>query len=259
MTMNLRSRAIQRALEHVSAAYRDEPLRVLEVGCMYKEDEGLSTYVIADFLAKRRGASKFISVDWDQAHIDACQQIIRRRNPSLNGAIDYRLGHSLSLLPGILADLGTVHFALLDGGEHPEVCLAEFEQVVKHLAPDGALLVDDAQPIPLADDYPLTRPLGKVNLILPMLLIRDYLEHRDALRAAASDPNDPASVPDAQFVNELKGLRLGQDAAFCVMGTWHRMLAYGSPRFVTKAGELSDVGLVRKAVRHLLNRLPFGS
>ena len=226
---------------------------------MYKEDEGLSTYVIADFLAKRRNESKFISIDWDPAHIESCKTIMRKRNATLVKAVEFREGHSLSLLPQVLAELGVVHFALLDGGEHPEVCLAEFELVATHLAPEGALLIDDAQPIPCRQDYALQRPLGKVNLILPMLLIEEYLRHRGEIRAAGSDASDSTTVPDAHFLGELKGLDLdNRGATFCVMGTWHRMLAYGSPKFVQSAAELTDVGLMRRTARGVLEKLRLG-
>jgi predicted O-methyltransferase YrrM len=254
--MNLRSRAIRTALEHASKAYGDEPLNVVEVGSMYNENEGLSTYIIADFLAAGPWKGRFISIDCDPAHIDACKAIIRKRNAALIEMVEFREGHSLSLLPQVLAELGTVHFALLDGGEHPEVCLAEFELVVKHLAPEGALLIDDAQPIPRKRDYALQRPLGKVNLILPMLLIEEYLRHRREVRAAGSDTGDSTTVPDAHFLSELKGLDLeNRGAAFCVMGTWHRMLAYGSPKFVEGAAELTDVGLMRRTARGVLEKL----
>ncbi len=257
--MNLRSQAILKALQHVSTAFPEEPLHVVEVGSMYNEHEGLSTYLIADVLAKRAGKSRFISIDWDPEHIEACRAIMRKRNAALVEAVEFREGHSLRFLPPVLAELGTVHFALLDGGEHPEVCLAEFELVTKHLAPEGALLIDDAQPIPRKQDYALQRPLGKVNLILPMLLIEEYLRHRGEIRAAGSDTNDSTTVPDAHFLSELKGLDLNnRGAAFCVMGTWHRMLAYGSPKFVEGAAELTDVGLMRRAARGVLEKLRLG-
>jgi predicted O-methyltransferase YrrM len=259
MSMNLRSKAIMAALAHVFNEFPTEPLNVIEVGSMYNEHEGLSTYLIADALAKRPAKSRFVTIDWDPEHLASCHAIVNKRNPSLNGVIEYREGHSLALLPSVLKEIGTVQFALLDGGEHPEVCLAEFELVTKHLAPEGALLVDDAQPIPEKSDYKLQRPLGKVNLVLPMLLIDDYLQHRNGIRAAASDTKDPRTVPDARFINELQRLHAVDDSAsFCVIGTWHRMLAYGSPKFVEVVSHLSDVGLMRRAARGVLDKLGLG-
>ncbi len=51
--MNFRSQAIQLALNHISSVYQDEPLNIVEIGCMFSENEGLSTYLIAEFLANR--------------------------------------------------------------------------------------------------------------------------------------------------------------------------------------------------------------
>jgi len=224
---------------------------------MYNEEQGLSTYVIADFLARRPRGGQFVSIDWDQEHIEAARAIIRRRNPALEHWVEHRRGHSLSVLPDVLADVGTVHLALLDGGEHPEVCLVEFEETLKHLARDGVVLVDDAQPIPSAVEYPLPRPLGKLTLILPKLILENYLGHRAEVHSNASDPDDPRTIPDAEFIRQLEGLRLGVADAptFCVMGTWHRMLAYGNPAFVAKAEWLTGVGLMRRVAGRLLNRL----
>lgn len=257
---NLRSRAIRLSLERVSDSYRDEPLRLVEVGSMYNEEQGLSTYVIADFLANRPKGGKFVSVDLDQDHIKASSAIIQRHNPALMRWVEYRHGHSLRVLPKLLAEFGTVHVALLDGSEHPEVCLVEFEETLKHLASDGVILVDDAQPIPVSQEYPLPRPLGKLTLILPMLIVGNYLRNRGTVRASASDVGDPSTVPDAAFIKQLDGLPVDAvGASFCVMGTWHRMLAYGNPRFVAMAEALTDVGLLRRTAGRLLSRLGLGS
>lgn len=254
---NLRSRAIRLSLEFVSESHRDEPLRVLEVGSMYNEEQGLSTYVMADFLANRPKGGKFVSVDLDQDHITASSAIIQRHDPALMRWVEYRRGHSLRVLPELLTEFGTIHVALLDGGEHPEVCLVEFEETLKHLASDGVILVDDAQPIPVSKEYPLPRPLGKLTLILPMLIVRNYLRNRGGVRANASDVGDQSTVPDATFIKQLESLTIdgAAGASFCVMGTWHRMLAYGNPRFVAMAEALTDVGLVRRTAGRLLSRL----
>jgi hypothetical protein len=160
-------------------------------------------------------------------------------------------------MPGVLAEFGTVHLALLDAGEHAEVCLQEFELVLPHLAPQGVIIFDDAQEIPHSNHYSLPLPLGKLTLVLPMLIIQNYLGNRDAVRTSASDPADPATVPNSRFVNQLQTLDLqdNREAAFCVMGRWHKMLAYGPPAFIEKAAPLTDVGLLRQAAGKLAVRL----
>lgn len=241
--MNLRSQAILLALGHVSSNYRDEEsLNIVEVGCMFKEDEGFSTYLIADFLAKRAGGGRFVSIDYDLSHIDASRVLIQKWNPSLGGFTEYRHGHSLSVLPEVLADLHQVHFVYLDGGAHPEVCLAEFEQAVMHLAPEGVILVDDAQQIAPSKNYRLPRPLGKATLILPMLIVANYLRNREKVRAANASPGDQRSIPQSHFVGQLENIDVPTVNAwsFEVIGSGHLMLAYGSPTFVAKARKLSE-------------------
>lgn len=71
-----------------------------------------------------------MSVEYDLSHIQACKGMIGACDPYLEKQIEFRHGHSLSVMPGIFADLGSVHFFCLDGGAHPEVCLAEFEHAL---------------------------------------------------------------------------------------------------------------------------------
>lgn len=240
--MNFRSQAIVWALDHISSSHRGQPLNIIEVGCMFKEDEGLSTYLVADFLAKRPGGGRFVSIDYDLSHIDASRVLIQKWNPSISGFIEYRQGHSLSVLPEVLADLHQVHFFYLDGGAHPEVCLAEFEQAMMHLAPEGVILVDDAQELPPSANYGLPRPLGKATLILPMLIVANYLRNREKVRAANASPGDQRSIPQSHFVGQLENVDVPTVNAwsFEVIGSRHQILAYGSPTFVAKARKLSE-------------------
>lgn len=250
--MNFRAEAILLALNHVSSNYRDEELlQIVEVGCMFKEDEGFSTYLIADFLAKRAGCGRFVSIEYDLSHIDASRVLIQKWNPGLSGFIEYRHGHSLSVLPEVLTDLDQVHFFYLDGGAHPEVCLAEFEKAMMHLAPEGVILVDDAQQIPPSKNYQLPRPLGKATLILPMLIVDNYLLNRETVSTANATPGNQRSIPQSRFVGQLENIDIPSLNAwnFEVIGSGHQMLAYGSPAFLAKARELSqaakpaDIGL----------------
>jgi len=228
--MNLRSQTIISTLNHISSIYHDEPLNIVEIGCMFKEDEGLSTYVIADFLSKRSAGGKFFSIEYDQSHIEACKNIMEARNSSLNKQIEYRQGHSLSILPEILADFNMFHFVFLDGGAHPEVCLSEFELSKAHLAPDGVILVDDVQQLVPSNNYGLPRPFGKATLILPMLILSNYLENRETVREANSIEDDKESIPNSYVINKLEQINfsIGNIARFKVIGMHHQMLLYGN-------------------------------
>lgn len=205
---------------------------------MFKEDEGMSTFIIADFLHNRPGGGQFVSIDYDLEHIEACRRLIALRHPALSSNVEFRHGHSVTLLPAVLAKLQTVHFALLDGGAHPEICLIEFEQTIAHLANKGVVLVDDAQPMPPSPGYGLLRPFGKATLILPMLIVAHYVENRAAAHQASSWPGDEASVPDSRFIRQLLDLESCERALpFGLVGGKHKMLVYGSSDFVTEVEE----------------------
>lgn len=240
--MNFRSQAIVWALDHISSSHRGRPLNIIEVGCMFKEDEGLSTYLVADFLAKRPGGGRFVSIEYEPNHIDASKEVLQKRHPSLDSFVEYRQGHSLSVLPDVLADLRTVHFFYFDGGGHPEVCLAEFEQAVMHLAPEGVILVDDAQELPPSANYGLARPFGKATLILPMLIVANYLRSRDIVRTANSLPGDERSIPDSRFIRQQEDIAVPTVNSwdFAVIGNKHQILVYGSPSFTAEARKLAE-------------------
>jgi hypothetical protein len=234
--MNFRSQTILLALQHVSSVFATEPLRVLEVGSMFKEDEGLSTFIVADFLHNRPSGGEFVSIDSDPDHIEACRNLIAARNPSLCSRVELKVGHSLRLLPEILGNFQTLHLAVLDGGAHPEVCLVEFEQAIAHLANKGVVLVDDVHPIPPSPSYGLPRPFGKATLILPTLILAHYIKNRAAVRGANSAPGDEGSVPDSRFIRQLLDLESCERALpFGVIGGKHKMLIYGSAELVTEA------------------------
>jgi hypothetical protein len=243
--MNPRSQAILSALNYVSSVYSDAPLNVVEVGCMFKDDEGLSTHVIADFLATRPEGGHLISIEYNVSHIEAAKEMIRARASFLERYVEYRHGHSLSVLPEISADLRTVHFFSLDGGAHPEVCLEEFEYALAHLAPDGVIMVDDAQQIPPSPAYGLPRPFGKATLILPMLILASNLQMRDKVSKANSVPGDPKSVPNSHFLNQLLEIDIPNVSFsnYAVIGGRHQILFYGNPTFIAQITTPTDPGL----------------
>jgi hypothetical protein len=222
---------------------------------MFKEDEGLSTYAIADFLATRPDGGRFISIEYDPTHIQASRAIIERLNPKLHDYIDYREGHSLHQLPPALADLGHVHFASLDGGAHPEVCLVEFEQTMAHLAPLGTILVDDAQRMEPTVNYSFPRPLGKATLILPMLVARHYVQNRDQAWTIRSVASELDRAPGASFVHQLLDCDLPHPElrSFDIMhnpyGGRHLLLVYG------ELGFMQDLPRAAGASRSLRSRM----
>ena len=95
---------------------------------MFKEDEGLSTFTLAQFLHDRSAGGRLISIEYDKNHIQACRTILERKNPKLLDIVEFRHGHSLALIDDAIKDLEVIHFASADGGAHPEVCLQEFER-----------------------------------------------------------------------------------------------------------------------------------
>jgi hypothetical protein len=128
---------------------------------------------------------------------------MQRRAPELSDYVEYYHGHSLAMLPQALNRLGTVHFVSLDGGAHPEVCLVEFELVQSHLAPAGVILVDDVHQLEVTQHYALPRPMGKATLILPMLTLQNYLQHRPEFLHANTAPGYDVGVPDSAFLKQL--------------------------------------------------------
>lgn len=228
--MNLRSHALTLATGTLELLHPGQPVNLIEVGCMYQEVEGLSTLVLANYLANREGGGRFIAIDNDPSHIESCQNLLRARNPRLLDFVEFRLGNSLDVLPGAIADLGQVHFYSLDGGAHPEVCLEEFELSVNALVPDGIILVDDAQPMQPTEHYSLPRPYGKATFILPALLVCEYMGQRDDIRRAR--PN--ATRLNSAFIKSLEGFDYERfrKYGYIVIGKGHKLLAYGNNRYL---------------------------
>jgi len=184
----------------------DDRLHALEVGTMYKNDEGLSTLIIANNAKAFKGKKRFISIDNDQKHINLSIQMLQKLEPSLLNEIRFYCGHSLEILPKILEELGFIDFALLDGGAHPEVCLREFEIVLDYLSEKGIILVDDLHEIEPSDAYPLQRPFGKGTLILPWLTIADYLKEQNPSDEKLNDSSVSrllSLLPSKEIVNIL--------------------------------------------------------
>lgn len=233
--MNARAYYIEQTLERVIRAARPEKLHLIEIGCMFKEDEGLSTYTLARFLRDKGLRARFVSIDYDPGHIDAARELLKKRGDGLADRVEFLRGHTMRVLPSLLEELGEVHFALLDGGAHPEICLREFELTAQALAKEGACLVDDHVELKPTVHYPHARPFGKTTLIYPSLIFSDYM------RGAAASPSPSEHIPAGQESRTMKSLDKGlfldllDGRQFRVLRGrgGHAMLLYGSSDVVS--------------------------
>jgi hypothetical protein len=237
--MNIRSKAILLALEYLDAKHPNEPLNIVEIGCMFWRGEGQSTYLVANFLSGRPKGGRFVSIDMDPQHIENCKQIINEQNPRLASYIEYRQGPSLKLLPLVLSEIRTIHCFLQDGGAHPEVCLVEFEIAMRHLSSGGIVLIDDAHTIAPTPAYPWPRFHGKATLILPSLILRSYIN----LRSKGLLPPVSADIESINGESELLRNLTGKDfpdiqqSSYAVIGTEQQLLLVGNELFITPAAE----------------------
>ena len=225
--INTRQEYITKTLELVAKNISTPRFNFIEVGCMFKENEGLSTYTVTDFIKKNRLKARFISIDADREHIESCKRLLWKFDPELIPLVEFRCAESTGALPEILKEMGEVHLALLDGGAHPEVCLKEFEIVNNMLSKGGIILVDDLARLEPTIPFPGERPFGKCTLIYPMLIIADYLKYRRERMQAGNllKPGQAsavlASVIDQKSITEFKG-----NFAVLKCSVHHAMLAY---------------------------------
>jgi tetratricopeptide (TPR) repeat protein len=175
--MNFRVQVINAGLQTVASMLKAQTVRAVEVGCMFKADEGLSTAVIASFLQKRGGNRRFLSIEYDRTHISAAQRILCGLEPDLLPEVTFACGNSLDILPQLIREWASIDFALLDGGGHPGTCLREFELVLEGLSENGLIVVDDLHDMAPTPHYSAARPFGKGTLILPWLIMADYFGH----------------------------------------------------------------------------------
>jgi predicted O-methyltransferase YrrM len=224
--IELRGALIEAGLETVLATSGSARFHALEVGCMFKQDEGRSTQRIAAFLDSHRVASRFVSIDADPAHIKSARALLAGHAPATREPPDFVLGRSLECLPAVLGELRPLHFALLDGGAHPEVCLQELELALAALADGGLVLVDDLQELAPTAAYGPPRPFGKGTLILPFLVIAEYLRQRPRYLDA-----NLGCAPASSLVTRCIGTSLVEPLA-----AWeYALIARGSQRLLAVA------------------------
>ncbi len=224
--MSMRGLVIDAAIDAVKG--RGRSFNAIEVGCMFNENEGLSTLKIAHASAQCRKPSRFVSIEYDASHIRAAQSIIARKSPSLIEQVEFCEGHSLKILPGILEDMEKVHFAFLDGGAHPEVCLCEFELTLSRLAAGGVIVIDDLQPMKPSKAYSGRREFGKGSLILPFLTIAEYFKTRDKHLSANCEFGDVEDgTPHSRLIAGAKVVQTLRQTCHkrFQLGSNHQMLA----------------------------------
>jgi len=228
--MDFRSTVLKLGLKQISQQLGEQPMCILEIGCMFKKNEGKSTLILGEFVHNRPGGGRLISIEYDQNHIDSCKEILRKHAPQLINNIEFHCGHSLAVLPPLLEDLKAIHLVIQDGGAHPEVCLQEFELLANSLAPEGLILVDDAQKLEFSEAYSLPRPLGKCTFILPYLLLANYKTYRKEYRNANATVDGPDSIPDSKFIRQIMNVELPkiEPRDFILLEARHKMLAYGN-------------------------------
>lgn len=228
--MNIRPSAIQTCLNHLSKKYSHEPLNIVEIGCMFKEDEGLSTLIITKFLSSRDYGGKLVSIDYDNGHIESCKKILKSYNPSLLENIEFFQGNTLDILPRLSATNSKIHFFLIDGGAQPETCLFEFEYAMKNLADNGLILIDDSWELPPSKLYWLPRPFGKATLIFPMLIMNNYMKNRKNIYSNNQYLPIKESIPGSIFIEQLIDIDFSmfEDIPFALLGSQGQMLLVGN-------------------------------
>jgi hypothetical protein len=234
--MNLRSQVIEASLKTVGAF--SKAINAIEIGCMFSESEGLSTMVVAQACASVPG-SRFVSIEYNSDHIAAAKKLMKRHDADLLRTVEFQKGHSLSVLPDECARMRVVDFALIDGGAHPEVCLAEFEAILPVLSSGGIILVDDLQSIPPSEAYAGRRVFGKATLILPYLVIAEYLAAREQYLTANCEYCDEVEgTPHSHLVAATKSIsEIGSWDYRVISHFKHKMMVVGRSETVKKLGD----------------------
>ena len=239
--LNLRMEIASAAIDSLGVnAVR--PLCALEIGCMFKRDEGLSTLQIVRHITSLHPDSRLLSIEFNPEHIEKCKEIFRSEEESLLGNVDFHQGHSAELLPKVLEDIDSVDFALIDGGGHPEVNLEEYEIILQKMSDIGILVVDDAHEFDFTKAYPHTRAFGKASLILPLLMLEDYLGHRVS--------EGTGYVPRSELICSVKNalkLDLLRGRTYCVFSQSHASLVVATKEQLESINDALQSGAAREA------------
>lgn len=176
------------------AASGIETCTYLEIGCCFKEDEGLSTFVAAKFIADQFADGRVISLEMDPGHIESSKAIVMKYEPALMDRIAWTAGASLASLPRVLQSAPQIDFAFVDGGAGPSTNLAELLLIWDRLSVGGIILIDDCTYLHPTEAYEGRRDFGKAQLILPFLLLVEHINYsrRAAAKKFGKLPSDPA-------------------------------------------------------------------
>ena len=82
MLMNTRQETIRRALEAVLIHSGSGRVNALEIGCMFRKTEGLSTLEISRFVRKEADSGRFCSIEYDPEHLQAATDLLREMDPA---------------------------------------------------------------------------------------------------------------------------------------------------------------------------------
>lgn len=115
----------------------DKSNNVIETGTNW----GCSTIVLAQAVKDSRGGGHVHSIEIEREFVDKADDNLRAAG--LRDLVTLHHGNSLEQLPKILAGLDGVRAAFLDGAHQHDTVVAEFEMVLKKLAPTGIVLFDN--------------------------------------------------------------------------------------------------------------------
>lgn len=173
-----RENVIDRVLTHVTGKLASEgrdDLVCAEVGTAFGEEQGSSTLRLAMAVRQAGPAARLWSIDNDQSHIDQACAILERKGIGEDERIIFHKDIGRNGLRQAVTATSHFDFVYLDGGANPEHNLDEFLVAHAHLREGGVILIDDAHSMAQTPAYPLPRPFGKATLILPYLIIGEYI------------------------------------------------------------------------------------
>ena len=231
--MGIREKVLKTCLPYLP----DKP-NCIEIGSAIGKNEGCSTHTIGSHALKHGG--KMASVEFEEGIIRKSRVLISSKIAELKEFVTYYQGHSLEQLPLALSDLGTVDFAFIDGGGHPEVNLQEFELISACLSERGIIVIDDAEPVKLTKNYPLPRPFGKATLIYPALMLAKQCSAGKPYKSRNN--GGEANPKTLEILHELGDFMETRD--YVLHGQQHKMIVVAETNTLIQIQK--DLGIIRK-------------
>lgn len=171
-----------------------------EVGTAFGEDQGSSTLRLVKAVQAVGQAARLWSIDNDQSHIDQARAILERKGIEDDERIIFHKDIGRNGLRQAVAATPHFDFVYLDGGANPEHNLDEFLIAHAHLREGGVILIDDAHSMAQTPAYPLPRPFGKATLVLPYLIIGEYINSgRQVLTDVVAGWRDSQTYPSINY------------------------------------------------------------